>query len=72
MDKGNRREEREGGGGGRRMREGSVCGRREAASHSQCYVLHCKRTHYLLSYPSREMARWRVTEGWRVAVLCWE
>ena len=25
-----------------------------------------------LSYPSREMARWRVTEGWRVAVLCWE
>ena len=26
----------------------------------------------LLSYPSREMARWRVTEGWRVAVLCWE
>lgn len=34
MDKGNRREEREGGGGGRRMREGSVCGRREVVFYS--------------------------------------
>lgn len=51
-------------------KKGRKCMREE---EEQLIVLQCCiERHYVFSYPSKEMARCRVTEGCRVVVLCWE